>query len=359
MASARRQCHCENVTEILEKGSRICLSLAECLDAPASGGHFCLPAKQILADILFREHLKEIRLRLISMIVHDLTHPDFDPPDCPAWAREDLPPSIRPYCGRNGLPSPWHERNYALAMTVRGVDRYHANQFIVHRPETAHYLYTDYTPLEVGYRQGMLPLHEKLAAEVTSSGQSPTERAVSLLKHGTSRMRHPTMPPCGPNVRPDRNLDDESLLQSGVGGCNEQTRVFIRLCQVCGIPARLIQLFYSDGTGHCIAEFHSGEGWHMADASWFCVFPDANGHLLSAAQCHDRGEGQRSAGKAYFDRFQELLALPKESLGLGNETMSSPEETNLQYWTRISARSAETLAAEFYVFGVINYPLPA
>lgn len=89
------------------------------------------------------------------------------------------------------------------------------------------------------------------------------------------------------------------------------------------------------------------------------MFPDANGQLLSAAQCHDRGEGQKCAGQAYFDRFQELLALPPESLGLGNDTMSSPQETNLQYWTRLSARSAETLAAEFHVFGVINYPLPA
>ena len=96
----------------------------------------------------------------------------------------------------------------------------------------------------------------------------------------------------------------------------------------------------------------------MADASWFCAFPDANGRLLSAADCHDRGEGQKRAGLAYYKRFQELRALTPEELGLGHETVAAHGETNLQYWQRISTRSAETLAAELYLFGVMNYPLP-
>lgn len=293
------------------------------------------------------------------MLTHDLTHPDYDPPDCPAWAKEELPPSIRPYRGRNGMPSPFNDRNYPLAMSVQGVDRYHANQFVMYRPETARYLYTTYTALEVQYRPGLLPAYEKLAAEVTSPGQSPLEKALSLLTRGASRVRHPIMPPCGANVRADRNCDDESLLKSGVGPCNEQTRAFIRLCQVCGIPARLIQLFYSDtNSGHCIAEFYAEGGWRMADASWLCVFPDANGRLLSAEECHDRGEGQKHAGLAFFKRFQELLAFSPEELGLGDENVAANGETNLQYWTRISGRSAEALAAELHCFGVMNYPLP-
>jgi len=300
------------------------------------------------------------------MLAHDLTHPDFDPPDCPAWAKEELPPSILPYRGRNGMPSPFKERTYPLAMSVRGVDRYHANQFVMYRPETARYLYTDYTPLEVRYRPGLLPTYEKLAAEITTPDQSPLEKAVSLLIHGASRLRHPHMPPYGPEVRPDRNCDDESLLQSGVGPCNEQARVFIRLCQVCGIPARVIQLFYSDTkSGHCIAEFYAEGEWRMADASWFCVFPNANGQLLSAKECHDRGEGQKCAGLAYFQRIQELLAFSPEALGLEEKFVSDQGEpnhlgeTNIQNWTRISAQSAQTLATELHCFGVMNYPLPA
>jgi len=300
------------------------------------------------------------------MLVHDLTHPDFDPPDCPAWAKEELPPSIRLYRGRNGMPSPFNERNYALGMSVRGVDRYHANQFVMYRPETARYLYTDYTPLEVRYRSGLLPTYEKLAAEITTPDQSPLEKAVSLLIRGASRLRHPHMPPYGPEVRPDRNCDDESLLKSGVGPCNEQARVFIRLCQVCGIPARVIQLFYSDTkSGHCIAEFYAEGRWRMADASWLSVFSNANEQLLSAEECHDQGEGQKRAGLAYFKRIQELLALSPEELGLGDEHVSAhggPNhlgETNIQNWTRISTKSAQTLAEELQWFGVMNYPLPA
>jgi len=103
-------------------------------------------------------------------------------------------------------------------------------------------------------------------------------------------LRHPGIPPLGRPVPPDRNLDDEALLESGSGWCNEQARVFIRLCQVMGIPARMIHLF---GQNHTIAEFYAEDRWIMADTSYFFAVPGKDGTWLSAAACHDRGEGQR------------------------------------------------------------------
>ena len=287
------------------------------------------------------------------MKLHDLNHPDYNPPDCPEWAKETVPEAIEPFRGRNGMPSPYRERAFPLAMNVRGVDRYHANQFIMHRPETAEYLYNDYTPLEVNYPTGLLPTYEALATEVTAGCGSRKERALALLRKGASRVKHPCGPPCGAPVGPDRNLDDEALLKSGLGWCNEQARVFIRLCQVGDIPARFIHTFYSDTkSGHCVAEFHADDAWRMADATWFCVFPGPDGELLSAAQCHDRGQGQEYCGLAYHSRMQELLEMTDEELGRGDDFDPAA-------WRRETlTRTPEYWAHRMNRFAVINYPLP-
>lgn len=284
----------------------------------------------------------------------DITGPEFDPPDCPAWAKESVPTEILPYRGRNGLPAPYRERSQApLAMNVRGLDRYQANQFIVYRPETATFLYTDYTPTEVGYRNGLLPSFEALAEEVAGHLNSPAERALALLTQGVSRVKHPCMPPCGPPVADNRNLDDEALLQSGRGWCNEQARVFVRLCQVSGIPARIIQLFYSDlKTGHCIAEFHADGQWAMADASWFCAFPGPDGKLLSAVECHDGGEGQAHCGKAYYERIRQLLRLSDEELNFSEPGKAA------EWRKKHEAMTAADYDRKMNCFAIINYPLP-
>lgn len=288
-----------------------------------------------------------------ALPVVDLHHPEFDPPDCPSWAKESVPPAIQPFRGRNGLPEVYHRNPVPLAMNVRGVDRYHANQFIVYRPETAEYLYHHYTPLNVNYRPGLLPRHEALAHEVTVDCTTQTECVQALLTCGVTHVKHPYMPPCGASVESDRNLDDESLLASGLGWCNEQARVFVRLCQVSNIPARLIQLFYADRkTGHCVAECYADGHWIMADASWFCLFPGPDGHPLSAAACHDGSRGQRCCGLAYHQRLQSLLRRPDAELNLSN--FNDPAG-----WRRdTAAQTSESLAAKHYCFGVMNYPLP-
>ena len=287
------------------------------------------------------------------MITHNLNDPEFNPPDCPEWAKETLPEFILPFRGRNGMPPPYRERPRPLAMNVRGVNRYHANQFIMYRDETAKYLYSDYTPLEVNYRMGLLPSYEKLSAEITAGCRTETEKAVKLLIKGASRVKHPNTPPCGGDVSSDRNLDDEALLKSGLGWCNEQARSFIRLCHVNNIPARIIQLFYSDKkSGHCIAECYVDGRWCMADVSWLCMFPGPDGKLLSAAQCHDRGEGQKFWAIAYHKRLQELLSLSDAELNLGSR------EKTTEWRQLISAMTPENLVKRLNCFAIINYPLP-
>lgn len=269
--------------------------------------------------------------------------------DVPGWLKEELPDGVQPYVGKRGLPEPWSKRPGPLGSSVAGIDRWQANHFIVHRPETARFLEEAYTPLKVAYRPGTLPAYEKAVARHARGLTANGEKARALLRAMPSLLRHPSIPPCGPHARPDRSLDDEALLQSGAGWCNEQARVFVRLCQAAGVPARMVFLFYADKrSGHVVAEFHADGRWALADTSWLCVFPGKDGRLLSAAEAHAE-EGRRHAEAAYRARYDELLTLSDEELTSGPRSAAK---------VRQALRARKTAPDRLYTFGVLNYPLP-
>jgi hypothetical protein len=283
----------------------------------------------------------------------------------PAWAREPLPEWVRPYQGRFGLPDPYPQQKELIGDPTAGIDLWQANHFIVYRKETAEYLYKDYTPTQVHYKPGTLPSYERIVAEYTAGIDNPREKAVALLTRAMlEKVQHPGIPPMCPPLAKDRALDDEALLATKMGWCNEQARVFIRLCQVAGIPARMIFLFYKPTGGHVVSEFYADGRWSMADSSWFLVFPDADGHLMSAAECH--GAGREKAGEAYYRRYQEIAAYTDERM-VGDKfapiadpverqakIAESAKATRAEYL----ARTAKSLSDPLWAFGVLNYPLP-
>ncbi len=281
----------------------------------------------------------------------DLDQPAYDPPNCPAWVKVPVPANMRPYMGKNGLPAPWGNKKAPLATSVQGIDRYQANHFIVYRKETADFLYSDYTPTSVDYKAGLLPSYEAVVNKYTNDQMTDTEKALALLTQAMPNVfRHPTMPPIGQSVTADRNLADEALLKSGCGWCNEQARVFIRLCQVAGMQGRMIHLF---GQNHTITEFYADGRWVLADASNFFVARDKEGNLLSAADCHDGGAGQLAYAKAKKKRLMELAAMSDEALNL-------PHGKAERFRAHCRSFDVEALAnRDDLVFGVINYPLPS
>lgn len=280
----------------------------------------------------------------------DLGAPEYNPPDCPAWAKEKLPDWLAPHRGYHGLPAKWRPAKRVFGAAVKGLDRYQANQFIFCSLATTKYLYEDYTSLTVNYVAGTLPTYEKVAAQYTAGCATATTKAVALLTKAMPAVcRHPTMPLLGPGVRADRNLDDEALLASGCGFCNEQARVFIRLCQVCGIPARMIHLW---GQNHTVAEFYADGRWALADATNLFVAPGKDGKLLSAAQCHDGAAGQRLYAEAKQRRLREMAGLSDAQLGF-----TDPDRA--RQWREEAAKPiVDELATREVGFGVINYPLP-
>lgn len=287
-----------------------------------------------------------------------------DPADCPAWAKVAVPEWVKACQGKRGLGEPFVSSPKVLGTSVAGIDRWQANHFVVYRAETKKYLYEEYTPTKVEYVKGTLPGYERVVEKYAKDVSGDRERAVALLTVAMpAEMRHPTMAPLGPGCRADRNLVDEPLLSSGTGFCNEQARVFTRLCQVAGIPARVVFLFYSDKrTGHTIAEFYADGRWCMADASWFCVFPGPDGRLMSAAECHDPANGKWVA-KAYRGRFDRIVALDDEALvGLnvkdGPDRAKKVEERAARIRKEFALKTEGHLATHLWQFGIVNYPLP-
>lgn len=280
----------------------------------------------------------------------DLNTPERNPPECPDWARVETPEWVKPFMGVNGAPEGHHPKRGHFVHDTAGIDRYQVNQFVWYRPETAEYLYSEYTPLAVGYKKGTFPSYEALAAKYTEGCKTDTEKAVALLvKALPASCRHPTMPPLGGGVVPTRNFTDEAILKSGSGWCWEQARVFIRLCQVSGIQARMVHLF---GQNHTVAEFYADGKWALGDVSNHFVAKGDDGKLLSAAECHDRGAGQRRYAGAKVVRMRELIALSAEALGFRDEASAAK-------WREGAAKlDADELASRTVYFGVINYPLP-
>src|SRR5439155_1533709 len=70
-------------------------------------------------------------------------------------------------------------------------------------------------------------------------------------------------------LQPDRAMTEEQLIDSGRGWCNEQCRVFIALCEVMEIPARLCFLFHANGKiSHTATEVFQSGKWAFHDVQY-------------------------------------------------------------------------------------------
>lgn len=300
-----------------------------------------------------------------------------DPPQpakakvCPAWAVEQIRPDMWLFQGKYGLVDDPFPKT--IAPNTAGIDYWQANHFIVCRKETRDYLYREYTPTCVHYVKGTLPTFEAVVERHTRGLSSEREKAVALLQKAMPDVcRHPALAPLSPACEQNRGIaDDEELLKSGKAWCNEQSRVFVRLCQVAGIPARMIFLFYTEHpypdrrSGHVVAEFYADGRWSLADNTWLCVFPAADGHLMSALECHQK-ENRGIVGKIYYDRNQVIVAMPPEEM-VGKryahltdpvarrEAIAKAVEGQKQ---EFGTKTAEVLGQQLDEFGVLNYPLP-
>jgi hypothetical protein len=176
---------------------------------------------------------------------------------CPAAAALGAPMDLTPWTCR-GLPGDFDR--LMRDVPVAGIDRAQAHAMVRLCEQTEPVLYgPDFSPRRIGYHAGSRPALEAIAH---GFGPSPAAAMEWVRRH----VRHPHF---AGHVAPDRALTEERLIDSGVGWCNEQCRVFVALCQVMGVPARLCFLFHANGkTAHTAAEAFVDGRWAFHDVTY-------------------------------------------------------------------------------------------
>ncbi len=201
--------------------------------------------------------------------------------------------------------------------------------------KTAEYIYSDFTPTEIEYVAGSRPLLEKTLAEVVKPGMPEREKALAIMRR------------CRDNR--DRGLagrgcdwcggSEEDLLKRGAIMCNEISRVFVCLCQIAGLVARVHSSHIS---GHMMAEVLTGGKWGWIDPMKGIApvneedQPASAWELLQDPELFERqpksvwddirppeitfGKEERDPRNLHFSmaRNRDCYFNPKEAMALGN-----------------------------------------
>ncbi|MBI2193302.1 MAG: hypothetical protein HYU36_15105 [Planctomycetes bacterium] len=207
------------------------------------------------------------------------------------------PVDLRAFTAR-GFPGRWDQE---LAKTpVAGLDREQCQAAVRLCPETEEILYGPcFSPTRVRYRAGTRPGLERIAAGFT--GTTVRERVLSAMRWVARHVDHPHY--TGP-LAPDRALTEEQLIESGRGWCNEQVRVFIALCEVMDVPARICFLFHANSVcGHTAAEVFLDGRWAFVDVTFQVRVELPGGRWAEARELS--GPQRRLAHQAYRPALEE------------------------------------------------------
>lgn len=167
---------------------------------------------------------------------------------------------LSPYIGR-GFPG---EIDRIIASVgVAGIDLRQVQSAVRLCDQTEAILYgPDFSAQLVSYRGGRTIL-EGIASRFTGS---KTDRIAAAMAWTSNHIIHPHFTGATPT---DRAMTEEELIASGRGYCNEQARVFIALCGVMQIPARLCFLWHANGeVGHTATEVFLDGRWTFCDVTY-------------------------------------------------------------------------------------------
>ena len=213
---------------------------------------------------------------------------------------------LQPYIGR-GFPGDI-DRGIA-EVGVAGIDREQAHSLVRLCEETEPILYgSDFSPTRLRYRPGSRPTLERIAAGLR--GHTPMDTARAVMAWTAGNVVHPHV--VG-HVAPDRAMTEEELIESGLGWCNEQARVFIALCEVMEVPARLCFLFHANlRSGHTTAEAYLDGRWAWFDVTFdiTITLPDgrpAEGRDLSGEYRSLAHHAYREKLKAHYERIKPFV----------------------------------------------------
>jgi transglutaminase-like putative cysteine protease len=195
---------------------------------------------------------------------------------------------------------------------VKGIDLVQAHSMIRLCAETEGLLYgADFSPRRIRHRSGARPVLERIVAGLEKGGSASRGRVDAAMRWVSANVIHANY--IGP-LAPDRAMTEEQLIESGVGWCNEQSRVFIALCEVMEIPARLCFLFHANGrTAHTATEVFLDGKWCMYDVTYGVRIELPDGTLAEGREIQGRFRGLAHA--AYRGPMMEYYRRGKSAPG--------------------------------------------
>ena len=125
-------------------------------------------------------------------------------------------------------------------------------------PQTADFLYSEFTPTRVSYQKGSRPVLEAKAGDLTRGLDADRQKVLALLRFvrdlykGSPDSAQP----------PLQGGTEEELIQSNPRLCESQSRVLAALCQVAGFPSRRVGHFIG---GHAVTEVFFEDKWAYVD----------------------------------------------------------------------------------------------
>ncbi len=137
--------------------------------------------------------------------------------------------------------------------------------------ETADYLYGEYSPLEVKYQPGDRPVLERHVAQACPDRSSDEARIKGVARFCAG---------LGAEMDPD-DLDnmrvggtEEQIIERGSDWCTDVARVGCAMCQIAGLPARLVMLanIGQAYSGHVIIEVYRGGVWGAVDPTTNVIY---------------------------------------------------------------------------------------
>lgn len=129
--------------------------------------------------------------------------------------------------------------------------------------QTAEYLYKEYTPARVFYDMGTRPRLERHVQKIIAGRHSDEDRIEAIAQFTASLQEN-----ASDNSDAMRlGGSEEEIIARGSDWCPEVARVGCVLCQVAGIPARIVYLIDTEKaySGHVIMEVYREEGWGGVD----------------------------------------------------------------------------------------------
>jgi hypothetical protein len=156
----------------------------------------------------------------------------------------------------------------------KSVDRVLMEKMVKLCPETVDYLYSSYTSVEVHYSEGTRPKLESYLQNTI--GETYDENVVERIAQFTSGLQE----------KAEQDLDkvkvggiEEEIIERGSDWCTDLARVGCVLCQVAGLPSRLVTLIDTKKaySGHDIIEVYRARVWGAVDSTTNVIYHDRNG----------------------------------------------------------------------------------